>query len=680
MVNSAGPQTLSKNGFYFTGSDAESLFVNCGLGQGIMYDNIADGKHHIIGTVLGYSDRVKWDVRDWVQNRDVPWYNVECNGSGKPVIRDCVTQTGGNVVATSWAAELVGCVERARGLTPGDTMLDSARDAYGGSFKAWCNWACNICAIDAFLPLPYMSTNAVGAQIWHDAEWQNVVGEDTETFAIRGDAAKATQRLDEDFLGKPISADHRPMPQPVQWNEPTLTVDTSGPGIVIPLIYRFAPSGEGEHHVMLGGANLLWGGTTLQDAVEYAVEDWRRGEGNRRLIGEDGAYHINFTDNMTGTTVSVHGVMRIRDGIKMVIDGRGTTLEVGEPDIGVEGFSRIFDVSGGDLVLSNLTLRGGCADGSWHSCASGAFDVYDTVCEGGVVRLGKGFDLSGSSVAGSITVDNCRFEDCVAKNAGGAIYVDGANCSATVRNSSFVRCSLSDPLSGNGGAIFVGGNIEAGESIKLLVQNCNFVDCHGGAVNNDVVHFGKHSEAEMMDVVIADGEHGGVYVDDSAQSVSISDSIIVGRSGFDISGAVAMIMGANVAYGSCSGVLLGNGCRQVTRDEVLAPAAFQEMTVGGVPQVYYAFAGEPYPVDLSEFTSGTNTVEDGAVMSGTLGGRCKVQIADGATVTLKDAKINGDSDSDSYSWAGLTCLGDATVILEGTNSVKGFYWAMGAGR
>ena len=48
-----------------------------------------------------------------------------------------------------------------------------------------------------------------------------------------------------------------------------------------------------------------------------------------------------------------------------------------------------------------------------------------------------------------------------------------------------------------------------------------------------------------------------------------------------------------------------------------------------------------------------------------------ISIADGATVTLSDATIQRDY-SKNYSWAGITCLGDATIILDGENSVVGF--------
>ena len=76
-------------------------------------------------------------------------------------------------------------------------------------------------------------------------------------------------------------------------------------------------------------------------------------------------------------------------------------------------------------------------------------------------------------------------------------------------------------------------------------------------------------------------------------------------------------------------------------------------------------------VDLSTLTADYEA-QDGDELTGTLGANVKITIADGATVTLKDLTINGASGS-SYPWAGLTPLGDATIVLEGTNTVNGFY-------
>ena len=76
-------------------------------------------------------------------------------------------------------------------------------------------------------------------------------------------------------------------------------------------------------------------------------------------------------------------------------------------------------------------------------------------------------------------------------------------------------------------------------------------------------------------------------------------------------------------------------------------------------------------VDLSKLTENTE-LKDGDVLKGTLASNVKISIADGATVTLDGVTINGVNDS-NYEWAGITCLGDATIILSGTNTVKGFY-------
>ena len=89
-------------------------------------------------------------------------------------------------------------------------------------------------------------------------------------------------------------------------------------------------------------------------------------------------------------------------------------------------------------------------------------------------------------------------------------------------------------------------------------------------------------------------------------------------------------------------------------------------------------AGKPYIVkwenspialiDLSTLTA-DYTAQDGEVLTGTLGANVKISIAAGATVKLQDVTING---TDSYLWAGISCLGDATINLKGENTLRGF--------
>ena len=73
-------------------------------------------------------------------------------------------------------------------------------------------------------------------------------------------------------------------------------------------------------------------------------------------------------------------------------------------------------------------------------------------------------------------------------------------------------------------------------------------------------------------------------------------------------------------------------------------------------------------VTLTEST-GEVTVGNGYVLTGTGGANTRVKIAAGATVTLRDVDITNIADY-KY-WAGITCLGNATIILEGENKVKG---------
>ena len=73
-------------------------------------------------------------------------------------------------------------------------------------------------------------------------------------------------------------------------------------------------------------------------------------------------------------------------------------------------------------------------------------------------------------------------------------------------------------------------------------------------------------------------------------------------------------------------------------------------------------------VDLSTLT-GAYEAQDGDVLSGELKGDYQITVAANATVTLKDATIS----SLTGDYAGITPLGDATILLVGTNTVKGGY-------
>lgn len=66
------------------------------------------------------------------------------------------------------------------------------------------------------------------------------------------------------------------------------------------------------------------------------------------------------------------------------------------------------------------------------------------------------------------------------------------------------------------------------------------------------------------------------------------------------------------------------------------------------------------------------TAQNGDKLTGTLASNVKISIADGATVTLDGLSINASGSWTSGNYAGITCEGNATITLEGTNTVKGF--------
>ena len=78
-------------------------------------------------------------------------------------------------------------------------------------------------------------------------------------------------------------------------------------------------------------------------------------------------------------------------------------------------------------------------------------------------------------------------------------------------------------------------------------------------------------------------------------------------------------------------------------------------------------------VDLSTLTAAYEA-QDGDVLTGELQGNYQISIADGATVTLRGVDITRLSNNvETANFAGITPLGDATIMLEGENTVKGGY-------
>ena len=91
-------------------------------------------------------------------------------------------------------------------------------------------------------------------------------------------------------------------------------------------------------------------------------------------------------------------------------------------------------------------------------------------------------------------------------------------------------------------------------------------------------------------------------------------------------------------------------------------------------------AGNMYPVSVRMTKTHTMNLarlcnnyeaQNGETLTGKLALCKQITIADGATVTLNDVDINGDDTFTTGEFPGITCNGDATLTLEGTNTVRG---------
>lgn len=184
-----------------------------------------------------------------------------------------------------------------------------------------------------------------------------------------------------------------------------------------------------------------------------------------------------------------------------------------------------------------------------------------------------------------------------------------------------------------------------------------------------------HSCKNLATVNIGSGVtnigNSAFYGCDRLDSVVIPDGVVaIGRSAFESCDALASVsIAPSVVYigaGAFDNSILGTvRVAEGDVDRVKGLIADSGYDVSKITFVEF-WAG-----NLATLTSSV-TAWDGLVLYGELAAKRKVSIADGATVTISNAVINGVNGS-TYKFAGLTCLGDATIIVVGNNNITGFY-------
>ena len=183
--------------------------------------------------------------------------------------------------------------------------------------------------------------------------------------------------------------------------------------------------------------------------------------------------------------------------------------------------------------------------------------------------------------------------------------------------------------------------------------------CITGMNNTVTVNFGEPTEANYGFTYGIDAEDGGLIKMPGVTTENTETwAIVLPQAALEAGGEGTVYTSDNAYTG--------------TRPAMDAIAMNTFINGGFALTVNTEVAPAGNTVDLSNLT-GNYEAQDGDVLSGTLANNVKISIAAGATVTLRDVNINENGTWTSGNYAGITCEGDATIILEGTNIVKGFY-------
>ena len=192
----------------------------------------------------------------------------------------------------------------------------------------------------------------------------------------------------------------------------------------------------------------------------------------------------------------------------------------------------------------------------------------------------------------------------------------------------------------NGGAGIGGGADNMGPECGNILISGGTVIANGSTTS---VAIGANFRGTVGDITITDG----VTSVTATRGTGTNATICIGKRFADSN-----------ENGTCGTITIGG---------TVYPDGATPNQTDGLTFVYPVPTPTEQIVDLSTITSAYTAV-DGDILTGTLGTGVQISIADGATVTLRSANING-SDNLSGTFHGLKCLGDATIILENNDNV-----------
>ncbi len=415
------------------------------------------------------------------------------------------------------------------------------------------------------------------------------------------------------------------------------------------------------------------------------------------------------------------------DGGNIVIEGGKITATGGKYAAGIGG--------GSDASFDTIEINGGSVTSLGGLEATGIGSGYGGSCEG--VSIGKGilFVSATGDVGGTATVAPIgpSLEGSCARTsiAGGLVQVEDGNTLTIMPAKMNLGKVINDVIVQNGmtltGTLAVNRKISIAPDARITLkdavipgwsENSRYSWAGLTCISNATITLEGTSTVRSYGKT--DG-HPGIYVPEgSTLTIQGSGSLTAethtnnwsgagigggGQSGTQNCGNITIAGGRVTAcsYHGCVGIGGGVGgrCGTVTIGADIVEVKAMSITevsdarlIGEGPSWPNAAVVEidPTLVDSTSYDSQTMTLartiksrivnlatltedyifQDQEVATGTLAANIKLSVASGATVTLRNATISGANDGD-FRWAGISCKGNATIILEGENTVVGFY-------
>ncbi|MCR5828510.1 MAG: hypothetical protein K6G53_08870 [Bacteroidales bacterium] len=373
----------------------------------------------------------------------------------------------------------------------------------------------------------------------------------------------------------------------------------------------------------------------------------------------------------TQTTEFTGAAIQIADNATLTIDGTGSlNIDRGwSSDYGcIFGPNSNLVVNGGTMVLDSNRGKGN------RVCVAINLKNYSQ-SGGSVEAYGKFTNDVGNSYANGMQISNdvlitggtLRTEGATALWVGNNISISGGTVTA-------IGTYAQD--SGSTG-IVPGGNKTGG---KLTISGGTVRAEGNGGGDGQGPGIGRRTDA-CGDIIISGGD---VTVSSTARSgfAGGAAAIGTGSDATDVGCNITITSGITrlvVTKGENAQAPIGKGNASssvgtITIDGVENPTAesfFENLNLA-VSNGGNTWTLTPRTVvDLASVTS-EYTAQDGEVLTGILGSIVQINVAAGASIVLKDATINGVGHDTYYAWSGLNCLGDATITLVGTNTVRGF--------